>query len=151
MARAMDIDLISPDFKANPYPVFSWLRSNAPIYQMTMKSGRQVWIVSRYEDAETALMDPRLVRDERNALPPEEIARQAGWQTAQTFLGRHMLTSDPPVHTRLRSLVSASFALRSVEQWRGRIQAISDELLDAVQVRGEMDLIGEFGALWPRS
>jgi cytochrome P450 len=61
-----------------------------------------------------------------------------------------MLNADPPDHTRLRSLVNLSFTPRLIEQWRERIQAIANELLDAVQnppngeQRCEMELIGEF-------
>jgi cytochrome P450 len=55
-----------------------------------------------------------------------------------------MVSSDPPDHTRLRSLISIAFTPRLVEQWRPRIQAIIDELLDQVQAKGEMELIEDF-------
>jgi len=55
-----------------------------------------------------------------------------------------MLSSDPPDHTRLRGLVNKAFTPRMIEQWRTRIQEITDELLDAVQERSEMELMSEF-------
>jgi cytochrome P450 PksS len=44
----------------------------------------------------------------------------------------------------LRNLVSKAFTPRMIEQLRPRIQQITDELLDAVQEKGTMDLIADF-------
>ena len=49
---------------------------------------------------------------------------------------RHMLTVDPPDHTRLRRLVSAAFTPRRVEQLRPRVHAIIDDLLDEIAAAG---------------
>jgi cytochrome P450 len=59
-------------------------------------------------------------------------------------LSRNMLDMDPPDHQRLRSLVSKAFTPRLIERLRPRVQAIADGLLDAVQDRGEMDLIDDY-------
>ncbi len=55
-----------------------------------------------------------------------------------------MINVDPPDHTRLRGLVSKAFTPRMIEQLHPRIQQITNELLDAVQGHGEMDLINDF-------
>lgn len=47
-------------------------------------------------------------------------------------MGPHVLTSDPPDHTRLRKLVSREFTGRRVESLRPRVQQITDGLLDAL-------------------
>lgn len=148
MQDALDLHLISPEIHANPYPAFSWLRAHLPVHQVMMGS-RQVWLISRYQDVESVLKDQRFVRDERNAFSPEEFARRFAYrleqeQSGQAFLYHQMLNLDPPDHTRLRALVSLSFTPRLIEQWRARIQAIADELLDRVEERGEMELIEDF-------
>ena len=51
-----------------------------------------------------------------------------------------MLNRDGDDHRRLRRLVTKAFTPKRVEQLRPRIQAIADELLDAVEPHGEMDL-----------
>jgi cytochrome P450 len=56
-------------------------------------------------------------------------------------LSRQMLFLDPPDHTRLRGLVNKAFTPRVVQGMRPRIQAIVDDLLDAVQEAGRMDVI----------
>ena len=55
-----------------------------------------------------------------------------------------MLDLDPPDHTRLRALVHRAFTPRLVEQMRGRIQSLADELLVAAGRRGNMDLIRDY-------
>ncbi|MBO0794905.1 MAG: cytochrome P450 [Ktedonobacteraceae bacterium] len=55
-----------------------------------------------------------------------------------------MLTVDPPDHSRLRSLAAKAFTPRMIEQLRPRIQQITNELLDAVEEHGQMDLIQDF-------
>jgi cytochrome P450 len=54
-----------------------------------------------------------------------------------------MLLQDPPNHTRLRKLVSKAFTPRAIDAWRPRIEAITQELLDRVADRGEMDLVSD--------
>src|SRR5439155_24699436 len=60
---------------------------------------------------------------------------------------RHMLSVNPPDHTRLRRLVSAAFTPRRVEELRPHVQAIIDDLLDEIAAAGPdatIDLIGAF-------
>lgn len=50
-------------------------------------------------------------------------------------------SSDPPVHTRLRSIVSRLFATRAVADARPRIRALVDRLLDDAGSPGQFDLM----------
>src|SRR6058998_3191907 len=52
-----------------------------------------------------------------------------------------MLFSEPPRHTRLRALANRAFTPRRVEAMRPRIQAIVDELLDAIDGHRDIDVI----------
>src|SRR5262249_4790517 len=62
---------------------------------------------------------------------------------------QHMLDMDPPDHTRLRSLVHKAFTPRLIENLRHRVQGLTDELLDARQARGRMDLIRDYALPLP--
>ena len=66
-------------------------------------------------------------------------------------IDHHMLTLDPPDHTRLRRLVSAAFTRRRSELLEPRIQELTDALLDRLAGRGEVDLIAEFAYPLPIS
>jgi len=60
-----------------------------------------------------------------------------------------MLDSDPPVHTRLRRLVSRAFTPRRIKDIEPRIRAIADELLDRIAREGSFDLMDEFAGPLP--
>ncbi|MGH2506958.1 MAG: cytochrome P450 [Ktedonobacteraceae bacterium] len=96
--------------------------------------------MTTYEDALWLFKDPRFTKD-RNKLPELEEQRDESWGT---FTMRNLLMVDPPDHSRLRSLVSKAFTPRMIEHLRQQIQQITDDLLDAVQKQGAMDLIADF-------
>jgi len=135
---------MSPAAKANPYPAYALVRSNDPIHSLKMEDGRTTWLITRYEDALAILKDQRFIKDFHRLLTPEQLAQAQG--NTYSMLNAHMLSSDPPDHTRLRALVNLSFTPRLVEQWRERIQAIADELIEAMEQHSEreIDLIDAF-------
>ncbi|HVA25314.1 MAG TPA: cytochrome P450, partial [Chloroflexota bacterium] len=62
---------------------------------------------------------------------------------------RQMLFLDPPDHSRVRGLAAKAFTPRRVERLREHIQAIADDLIDAVQGRGGMDLLADLACPLP--
>src|SRR5262245_13873439 len=121
---------------ADPYPAYRWFQSNAPVH---WTGG--TWIVTRYTDVQAALRDPRLIASRIN--PAEEWLEQSGMGPLFQAHKKMMLFSDPPDHTRLRSLVNKAFTPRVVEAMRPHIQQIVDGLLDAVQQQGQLDVIAD--------
>ncbi len=144
MSQPPRVDLFDPSFKADPYPTYARLRSSAPVYRAALPDGRGVWLITRYEDVLAVLKDQRFVKDWRGALTPEQLAQVPPIPEVMKPLSQNMLDTDPPDHERLRALVSKAFTPRLIERLRPRVQAISDGLLDAVQDRGEMDLIDDY-------
>jgi cytochrome P450 len=71
-------------------------------------------------------------------------AYQASMPPEIAFIENHMLNKDGDDHRRLRRLVTRAFTPRMVEGLRPRIQEIADDLIDAVEARGEMDLVDDF-------
>ncbi len=144
MSQPPKVDLFSPAFKANPYSTYAELRETAPIHRVTLPNGQGLWLVTRYDDAEAVLTDRRFVKNWYNVLTPEQLEEMAPIPKVLQPLSKFMLNMDPPDHTRLRELVQKAFTPRMVEQLRERIQAIADNLLDAVQDKGEMDIIDDY-------
>jgi len=106
-----------------------------------------MWLVTSYDDAVAILKDPRFTMDWHKVMPGESGQASAGANTSRyiPLMGKpNLLNTDPPDHARLRTLVSKAFTPRMVEQLRPRVQHITDELLDAVQAQGTMDLIADF-------
>jgi len=144
MTQPPRVDLLDPAFKADPYPTYAELRSTAPVHRVSLPDGRGVWLVTRYDDVLAVLKDECFVKDWRDVLTPEQLAQIPPIPPVMEPLSKNMLDTDPPDHERLRSLVSKAFTPRLVERMRSRVQAIADALLDAVQDRGEMDLIDDY-------
>jgi cytochrome P450 len=129
----------------DPFPLFDEVRELGAVHQVTLVDGHDAWLVVRYEEALTALKDSRLSKDMHAA-----FASGAG-VVAEGLPGpafaRHMLSVDPPDHTRLRRLVSGAFSPRRIQDLRPRVQTIVDDLLDdlaALGPDGPADLIAAF-------
>jgi cytochrome P450 len=145
----MPVNIASPEFKADPYPFYARLRAEAPVHPVPLPDGRTAWLVTRYDDVAAALRDDRLAKDPANALTPQQLARQPWVPQFARPLTRNMLDLDAPDHTRLRGLVSKAFTPRLVEQMRGRVQALTDGLLDAALRRGRVDLVRDYALPLP--
>jgi cytochrome P450 len=144
MAPIENVDISSAAFKANPYPFFAQLRDVAPVHRITLPDKRAVWLVTRYEDVVTVLKDDRFAKDKRSVLTPDQMAKEPWIPSFLKPIERNMLDTDAPDHTRLRALVHMAFTPRLVENMRDRIQRLTNELLDGVQLRGRMDLIRDY-------
>ncbi|MFI6494103.1 cytochrome P450 [Streptomyces sp. NPDC050564] len=133
----IDLGEYGPGFTRDPYPVYAALRERGPVHWVrTPPPGAyEGWLVVGYEEARAALADPRLSKDStKRGLSSFE----------EELMGRYVLISDPPEHTRLRSLVTGAFTMRRVEALRPRVQQITDELLDAMLPKGRADLVDAF-------
>ncbi|WP_276207683.1 cytochrome P450 family protein [Paludifilum halophilum] len=135
------LDFFSSEFKAEAYPVYAELRAKDPVYRITMPDGQTGWVITRYQDAVSALKDNRLVKNPRGLISSEDMVLST---MERDFITRHMLSSDPPDHTRLRSLVHKAFTPRMIEGLRQRIEQIVHGLLDEAEQRKRMDLIDDF-------
>ncbi|HEV7684327.1 MAG TPA: cytochrome P450 [Pyrinomonadaceae bacterium] len=133
-------DLARPHFKANPYPFYARLRSEAPICP-TRFLGAPAWLVTRYADVVNLLKDERMVKD----WPP--VTRWVHLVAGP--ITRHMLNKDPPDHTRLRRLVHKAFTPNLIERWRERIQSVCDDLLNRLETNRRMDLMNEYSLPLP--
>jgi cytochrome P450 len=142
------VNIASPGFKANPFPFYARLRAEAPAYRMTLPTKETAWLITRYDDVAMVLKDERFVKDTTNALTPGQAANQRWFRSAFKSLKRNLLNLDPPDHTRLRGLVK-SFSPRLIEQMHGRIEILTNGLLDAVEGRGRMDLIRDYALPLP--
>ena len=137
--------LFTPEFAADPYPAYAWLRDHAPVHRTTLPSGVEAWLVTRYADARQALADSRL---SKNPVHHSKRAQRSGRVGIPGERGAdlmtHLLNIDPPDHTRLRRLVSKAFTPRRVASFEPRVQQLTDGLIDGFAGRGEADLIHEF-------
>ena len=125
------------------------LRAVDPVYRTALPDKTTVFLLTRYEDVAALLRDERFTKNRRSALTPEQ-ARKLPWIPSMFRpLERNMLDLDPPEHTRLRTLVHKAFTPRLVEDLRARVQTVADELLEAVSLRGQMDVVNDYALPLP--
>jgi cytochrome P450 PksS len=116
-----------------------------------MLSEEAAWLVTRYDDVALVLRDERFVKDAANALTPGQAANRPWFRKLKSFqaIQRNMVNVDQPDHARLRALVGKAFTPRLIEQMRGRVQTLTEELLNKVQDRGRIDLIRDYALPLP--
>ena len=143
------VNIVSPQFKVNPFPFLAGLRTSQSVYRTTLPDKTPVWLITRYEDVAAMLKDERFVKNRRTAMTSEQL-RKVPWAPPMFRpLERNMLGLDPPDHTRLRALVHKAFTPSLIGQMRDRIQTLADELLDGVARKGKMDLINDYALPLP--
>jgi cytochrome P450 len=129
----------------DPFPLFAEVRDLGAVHPATLADGHDAWLVVRYDEAMAALNDPRLSKNMHAALASGSDVVAEGLPGPE--FARHMLTVDPPDHTRLRRLVSSAFSPRRVEALRPHVQTITDDLLDGIAAHGpdgSVDLVPTF-------
>ncbi len=131
--KTPSFDPFLPELRTDPYPAYRALRENDPVhYSETVRS----WVLSRHADVSAFFLDPdRLLSDRTKAKKWRGPARSPMHATFQ---------SDPPEHTRLRSLVSKAFTPRVIDGMRERAQQVTTDLLDSMADRDGVDIVGEF-------
>lgn len=125
--------------RSDPYPLYRHYRETDPMN----RAEPGIWTLTRYHDILAVLRDDRFSVDPRNATAFDELREQTGEEDSfiRNAAGRVLLFTDPPDHTRLRTLVNKAFTPRTVERLRGHITELVDGILDGVARRGEMDVI----------
>jgi cytochrome P450 len=129
----------------DPFPLFAEVRKLGAVHRVTLADGHVAWLVVHYEEAMAALNDPRLSKNMQAALAMGSDVVAEGLPGPD--FARHMLTVDPPDHTRLRRLVSAAFSPSRVQALGPRVQTLTDDLLDAIAVLDPsrpVDLVSTF-------
>ena len=149
------LERLPDDFMQRPYEILERFRAAGRVHHVIFPHGADVWLVTRYDDVRQLLSDPRVSKDGRRM--NEMFARHTGTYVEDEKpdvgfddeLSQHMLNTDPPRHTRLRGLVSKAFTLRRMEALRGRIQQLVEEMLDSMEGRDEVDMVGEYAQPLP--
>ncbi|MFI1831099.1 cytochrome P450 [Streptomyces sp. NPDC020412] len=140
----------------DPYGGFGRIREEAPVVR-GLWNGHPTWFVTRYDDVTAVLMDRRFATNSQS-LPTgtdeyaEVMAKMGIDREYIPYLAGSLVYTDPPDHTRLRKLVLRAFSARRVSALRPRIEALVDDLLDALPERardGAVDVVEHFASPLP--
>ncbi|MGW4946544.1 cytochrome P450 [Actinoplanes sp. NPDC004185] len=128
----MDVDFTDPGFVRDPYPQLARLREQAPV---TWHAPTGRWLAAGHAAVEGVLRDRRLGRFWRDREPA------AVYEPFNLLHRNQMMENEPPVHTRLRSLVARAFTRGHVERLAPAVAAEAAALLAATGP--EFDLLAE--------
>jgi cytochrome P450 len=124
---------------ADPYPAFSRLRNDAPLYY---NDAHDFYALSRFDDVERGLADNTTFISGRGGIL--ELIK-AGIQMPPGIL----IFEDPPTHTIHRRLVSRVFTPRRVAALEPLIREFCARSLDRVAGAERFDFVADLGAVMP--
>ena len=136
VATRREYDPFSDDFKADPFPVYDWLREEAPVYHSERWGW---WALSRFEDVRAAATDPETFLSFEGI----DIDDTAKDQSGPGFLP----DLDNPRHDELRQVIQPFFLPRRIAEREDAIRAVIREHVAPWRDRGHVDLAQEFA--WP--
>ncbi|MBM3509340.1 MAG: cytochrome P450 [Alphaproteobacteria bacterium] len=139
---AVGFDPAAATAVVDPHPALHALRAQTPVAWSPTLGG---WILTRYDDVRTVLMDYRRFSSDRmrpffGHLDP---ARRATVAHLERYVTPWAVFNDPPVHTRVRTILNRTFIPR-VEGMTPRIRAIVADLLAGLEGRADFDVIANF-------
>jgi cytochrome P450 len=134
--------------REDPFPLFERLREAGPVHEVTLADGHRAFLVLGYAAAREALNHPDLSKDMLAALAHDGAVVAEG--LPGPAFARHMLSVDPPDHTRLRRLAAGAFRRARLDALEPRIRKIVDELLGELEAEtGPVDLVAGFARPLP--
>jgi cytochrome P450 len=127
-----------------PFPLFAEVRAAGPVHEVTLADGHRAFLVVEYAAAREALNHPALSKDMHAALARDGAVVSEG--LPGPGFARHMLSVDPPDHTRLRRLATKAFTQTQMKTLEPRIRQIAADLLAelATHEEGPVDLVAEY-------
>ena len=136
-------NLLRPEVRANPYPLYHQMRSNDPVH---WDEPMGFWALTRYNDIVSVLHDVRFSKAQglESALQRFPSEQQENARPVYRAFAQQMLYADPPHHTRLRGLANRAFTPRVVERMHPHVEQVVAQLLDEALARGRMDVIADF-------
>jgi cytochrome P450 len=125
------------DPRLDPFPWYRQMRAADPVRHDYRYGG---WGIFRYDDVQEVLSNYAVFSSQFMGGAPLHESMP---------IAASMISTDPPRHRQLRSLVTQAFTPRAIEALTPRIAAIVDELLDAALPAGRLDAIHDLGEPLP--
>ncbi|WP_293863505.1 cytochrome P450 [uncultured Alsobacter sp.] len=141
----VDLDPRDPHFFNDPYPAYAAMHAaGSPLFFWDQYDH---WCTASFAHVSALLRDKRFGRQILHVATREEL----GWPEPPPHLAPHtavmqyaLLEVEPPVHTRLRTLVNRAFVSRQVEKLAPRIAEMAHALVDGFERDGACDLLARF-------
>jgi cytochrome P450 len=141
LAANFDIETLTPQFYANPYPTYCALREHEPVKRMRGGS----YFLTRYDDLIGAYKNTNAFSSDKR----REFAPKYGASPLYEHHTTSLVFNDPPAHTRVRRLIMGALSPRAIAEIEPDLIALVDRLLDGLAGQNNIDLIDDFAAAIP--
>jgi cytochrome P450 len=143
---AIPFDPTTPEQRENPFDVLALARREQPVFYAP---ALDLWVVTRHEDVLAVLKDHHTfsstgaLKSSSASLPGEVLEVLAEGHPGMPYI----IELDPPLHDRIRGLVTRAFTPRRIAELEPRIESIASELIDELAPSGRADIVEAFA--WP--
>ena len=143
---AIAFNPMTPEQRENPFDVLELARREQPVF---FAEAVGLWVVTRHEDVLAVLKDHRnfssvgALNSSPAPYPPEVLEVLDQGHPDMPYI----IEVDPPLHERIRGLVTKAFTPRRIAELEPRIVEIAQELLDGFAADGHADIVERFA--WP--
>jgi len=141
LSADFDLEKLTPEFYANPYPTYRALRETEPVKRLPNGS----YFLTRYDDLVAAYKNTRTFSSDKK----KEFAPKYGASLLYEHHTTSLVFNDPPAHTRVRRLIMGALSPRAIAGMEPDLVRLVDRLLDAIAAKGKVDLIDDFAAAIP--
>jgi hypothetical protein len=141
IAETFELSHLPSGFHNNPYPIYRALREHAPVKRMRDGS----YFLTRYDDLVAIYKNPKSFSSDKKL----EFKPKYGDSPLYEHHTTSLVFSDPPLHTRVRKLISGALTPRAIAGMEQGLIGLVDSLLDRMEEKRDVDLIDDFASAIP--
>jgi cytochrome P450 len=135
-------DFASPEFFADPFAMYGQMRTQDPVY---WHPAMNAWIVTRHADVLAVARSTQFSSERVDSFflgigpgHEEDVA------VVRRFFVPWLTFSDPPNHSRVKTLMTKAFSARAILALQPFIASVVTEALDEMAPGTEVDLVERF-------
>ena len=141
IAETFELSHLPTGFHDNPYPIYRALREHAPVKRL----GDGSYFLTRYDDLVSIYKNPKSFSSDKKL----EFKPKYGDSPLYEHHTTSLVFSDPPLHTRVRKLISGALTPRAIAGMEEGLIRLVDNLLDRMEEKHSADLIDDFASAIP--
>jgi len=141
IAETFELSHLPTGFHDNPYPIYRALREHVPVKRMSDGS----YFLTRYDDLVSIYKNPKSFSSDKKL----EFKPKYGDSPLYEHHTTSLVFSDPPLHTRVRKLISGALTPRAIAGMEAGLIGLVDSLLDRMEEKRDVDLIDDFASAIP--
>ncbi len=144
-----EYSFLDPEVQSDPYEFYELLQREQPVYRMP-ETG--MYMVTKYDDMRQVLRDTETFSSNPSSAGLQgkgtqfyqSILEEKGWAHINT-----LQRTDPPEHSRYRTLLDRVFTASRVRKMTGYIDDVTNGLIDSWIDDGKCEFISQFAMPMP--